>query len=109
MASTGRVDTGHRSARVSSEILDRLPPHSAEAEQGVLGSLILNPNLCDDVCLIVGTDDFYADAHRRLYAQMIAMHDDGGQIDITLLVDRLKQSGELEAIGGKAYLAEVVG
>jgi replicative DNA helicase len=109
MATTGRVDTGHRPARVSSEILDRLPPHSLEAEQSVLGSLILNPILCDDVALILRPDDFYADAHRRLYAQMLAMHDDGGQIDITLLVDRLKQSGELEAIGGKAYLAEVVG
>jgi replicative DNA helicase len=108
MAATGRVDTGHAPARVTSEILDRVPPHSIEAEQGVLGSLILDPKLCDDVCLVVGPDDFYADAHRRLYGHLLAMHDNGGQIDTTLLVDRLKQTGDLEAIGGMGYLAEVV-
>jgi replicative DNA helicase len=79
-----------------------------EAEQGVVGSLILDARLCDDVSLIVRPDDFYADANRRLYAQLVRMHDEGGQIDTTLLVDRLKQTGELEAIGGMAYLADVV-
>lgn len=108
MATTYRTDAGRPSARVTSEILDRVPPHSLEAEKGVLGSLLLDPNLCDDVAVIVRSDDFYAEANQKLYAHLSAMRDEGKRIDATLLLERLRQSGELEAIGGRAYLAEVV-
>jgi len=91
----------------SSEILDRLPPQSLEAEKAVLGSMLLDPLLCDDVAPILRPEDFYARAHRKLYAHMLAIHDGGGRIDAMLLVERLKAAGELEAIGGVAYLAEV--
>ena len=108
MATTGRVDTGHSAPKLPSEILDRLPPQNLDAEKGVLGSLLMNPVVCDDVALILRPDDFYADANRKLFAHMLGMHDDGGRIDTTLLVERLRQAGDLEAIGGTAYLAEVV-
>ena len=52
-------------------------------------------------------EDFYADAHQRLYRHLFALHDEGKRVDITLLVERLKQAGEYEAIGGGSYLAEV--
>ena len=74
----------------------------------MLGSLLLDPNLCDDVALVVRPDDFYADANQKLYAHLLAMHDQGGRIDATLLLERLRSSGDLEAVGGTAYLAEVV-
>jgi replicative DNA helicase len=91
----------------SSAILDRKPPFDLDAEVGVLGSVILMPDVCDEVALIVRADDFYDDAHRRLFQQMQEMHDGGGKIDITLLVDRLKKAGEFEAVGGAAYLYRV--
>jgi len=94
--------------RVSSEILDRLPPHNLDAERGVLGSLLLDPSLCDEVVLAIRPEDFYAEPNRRLFAHIVAMHDEGKRIDATLLVERLKQKGEYEAIGGAAYLAEVI-
>jgi replicative DNA helicase len=93
--------------QTSSEILDRLPPQNLDAEKGVLGSLLLDPQICDEVALILRADDFYADANQRLYRNLLVMHEQGKRIDITLLVDRLKQEGEYEAIGGAAYLAEV--
>ena len=93
--------------RVSSEILDRLPPQNLDAERGVLGSLLLDPQLCDEVALLLRADDFYSDANQRLYRHLLALHDEGKRIDITLLVERLKQAGEYEVIGGAAYLAEV--
>jgi replicative DNA helicase len=113
MATIGRVDSGHSTGKVStgkvsSEILDRLPPQNLDAERGVLGSVLLDPNTCDDVALIVRPEDFYADAHEKLFAHMLAMHDAGGRIDTTLLVERLNQGGDLEAIGGEAYLAEIL-
>jgi replicative DNA helicase len=108
MATAYRADAGHAPARVSSEILDRLPPQNLDAEKGVLGSVLLDPNLCDDVALVLRPDDFYADANQKLYAHLLAMHDQGLRIDATLLLERLRTGGDLEAVGGTAYLAEVV-
>jgi replicative DNA helicase len=108
MATAYRTDAGRATARVSSEILDRLPPHNLDAERGVLGSLLIDPNLCDDVALILRPDDFYADANQKLYAHLLAMHGEGGRIDATLLLERLRTGGDMEAVGGAAYLAEVV-
>jgi replicative DNA helicase len=108
MSTAYRTDPGRAPARVSSEILDRLPPHNLDAEKGVLGSLMLDPNLCDDVVVILRPDDFYADAHQKLFAHLVAMHDEGGRIDATLVLERLRTAGDLEAIGGPAYLAEVL-
>ena len=107
MATVQRADPGRAPARLSSEILDRAPPHSLEAEKGVIGSILIDPVLCDDVVLVVRPDDFHADANRKLFGHIVAMHDQGGRIDITLLLERLRQQGDLEAIGGTGYLAEV--
>lgn len=107
MATAQRADAPHSARTVTSEILDRLPPQNLDAEKAVLGSLLIDPNLCDEVALILRPDDFYADAHRKIYGQMLGMHDEGGRIDAMLLVERLKTAGELEAVGGMAYLAEV--
>jgi replicative DNA helicase len=108
MAGPVRADSAHPAAKVTSEILDRLPPHNLDAERGVLGSILLDPNLCDEVVLVLRADDFYADAHRKLFAHVVEMHDDGKRIDATLLIERLRQKGDFEAIGGAAYLAEIV-
>ena len=108
MSTAYRTDAGRTPPRVSSEILDRLPPHNLEAEKGVLGSILLDPNLADDVALVLRPDDFYADANQKLYRHLLAMHDEGKRIDATLLLERLRSAGDLEAIGGAAYLAEVL-
>ncbi|MGA2034915.1 MAG: DnaB-like helicase N-terminal domain-containing protein, partial [Thermoguttaceae bacterium] len=107
MATVERVDRPHAPVKISPEILDRLPPQNLEAEKAVLGSLLLDPQMCDDVALLLRADDFYADANSKLFAHMLAMHNDGKQIDTLLLVERLKQEGDFEAVGGAAYIAEV--
>ncbi len=107
MAETNNTERTRTAPRLSSEILDRLPPQNLEAEKGVLGSLLLDTQMCDEIALMLRQEDFYADANQRLYRNLMAMHDEGKRIDITLLVERLKQEGEYEAIGGAAYLAEV--
>ncbi|HEX4130086.1 MAG TPA: replicative DNA helicase [Pirellulales bacterium] len=98
-----------RSAGVrGSEILDRTPPHNLDAERGVLGSMVLEPTMCDEVAMVLAHDDFYSPAHQTLYAQLIAMHNESARIDPTLLIERLKSSGDFESIGGLAGLAEVL-
>lgn len=89
------------------ELLDRQPPRSIEAERAVIGSLLLLPEACDEVVLLVRPDDFYDDAHRAIFSQMLALHDDGRQIDPVLLAQRLRDSGQYELVGGAAYLLEL--
>lgn len=89
------------------ELLERQPPCNLEAERAVLGSVLLKPDVCDDVVLIIRPEDFYDEGHQKLFAHMLALHEEGRKVDLTLLVDRLKTSGDLEMIGGYAALAEI--
>jgi replicative DNA helicase len=107
MAADSRSEGAPRGGKVTSEILDRLPPHNLDAEKGVLGSILLLPVVCDDVALIVRAEDFYAESNRKIYQLLLDMHNEGKPIDETLLVERLRQSGDYETIGGTAYLVEV--
>jgi len=107
MATVERPQSGRAPGRVGSELLDRLPPQNLDAEKSVLGSLLLDAEMCDEVALVVRPDDFYADANQKLFGHLMAMHDEGARIDAVLLVERLKREGDFEAIGGPAYLAEV--
>lgn len=92
---------------VADDLLDRLPPQAVDVERAVLGSLLLLPEVSDEVALILRPDDFYDDANARIYRHFMAMHDAGQQVDIMLLIQRLKDAGEYEAIGGAPYLAEI--
>lgn len=89
------------------DMLDRAPPCDVSAEMGVLGSILLLPDVANDLTLILRPDDFYDDANRKLYTHMMAMFDAGIKIDVMLLVNRLKQSGDYELVGGSAYLAKL--
>lgn len=69
----------------------------------VLGSILLMPDVCDDLVMILKADDFYDDANRKLYQHMTDMVDLGQKIDPTLLVNRLKAASDYEAVGGSTY------
>lgn len=90
------------------DMLDRQPPYDLKAEMSILGSAILLPEILDDAALILRPEDFYDDANRKLYEHFVALHEDGKRIDSTLLIDRLKTSGEFEAVGGAAYLSRLI-
>lgn len=59
------------------EVLDRRLPYDQDAEQGVLGSILLMPEACDEVSLILRPDDFFDEANRCLFTHMREMHDAG--------------------------------
>jgi replicative DNA helicase len=107
MSALKHFDAPHAAAP-DAAMFDRQPPRSLEAERGVLGSILMLPDVCDDVALIVRPEDFYDTAHQKLYAHMLAMHGDGGRIDAVLTAERLKSAGDYEMVGGAAYLAELL-
>ncbi len=88
--------------------IDRMPPNNLEAERGVIGAILLDPRLCDDVAVIVRPNDFYLDQNRRIYRRLLEMNANSSGIDLTLLVEQLRTSGELVEVGGEAYLAELM-
>src|SRR5437870_152237 len=96
-----------RKPPVTSEILDRQPPRNLDAEKAVLGSILLLPHVCDDVALVIKPDDFYDDANRCIFEHFLELQSLSRQIDMALLVDRLRNSGDYEKIGGAGYLAEI--
>src|SRR3954466_2328790 len=106
MSTARRTDAPPR--RPLTELMDRQPPFDLAAEIGVLGSIVLLPDVLDDIVMVLRPDDFYDDAHRKLFQHMVALHEAGKKIDDTLLVNRLKTAGDYEAIGGAAYLSKIV-
>jgi replicative DNA helicase len=90
--------------------IDRLPPSSHEAEQGVLGCVLLDPDGSLSQCVPVfkaGAQVFFDMRHRTLYECLLGMWDQQAKIDIITVQQRLKDIGRLEDIGGLAYLAEL--
>lgn len=86
----------------------RLPPQNVEAEQSILGALLLDNDALDTAIMIIGPDDFYKEAHGVIYQTMLAMQKDRVAIDGLTIIDRLKSNKRLSQVGGHAYIAELV-
>ncbi len=101
----------HKSAAVDLSKVDRLPPHSLEAEQGVLGCMLLSPNECVGLCLEKfkgGSEVFYDLRHQHLFELLVAMYDQKAPIDLITVQQRLKDKQQLDTIGGIAYLSALL-
>ncbi len=83
----------------------RVPPHSLEAEAGVLGAILLNNDVLPQVAEVLERDDFYRSGHRVLYDAMLELSEAGSPIDLVTASEALRQRGLLEKAGGAAYLA----
>lgn len=83
---------------------ERVTPHSLEAERAVLGAILIEPSLFLDVADLLAADDFFREPHRRIYAAMRELATAGQTVDPIVLRERLKVRGDLEDIGGPAYL-----
>lgn len=84
--------------------LDRKMPFSLEAEQSVLGSILIDPACLDTITPIVSSDDFYLEEHRSIYATMQGMYLKSKNIDVVTLIDELVKDGVYDAAGGKEYI-----
>lgn len=82
----------------------RVPPYSMEAETACIGSILLNNDVLSKVAAALRTEDFYVDAHRRIYEAISELASSNKPIDIVTLGERLKEKGDLEKIGGAIAL-----
>lgn len=80
------------------------PPHSIAAEQSVLGGLMIDARLFDDVCEILEPSDFFTPRHRIIYDAMIRVNEDGDGVDIVTVCEAIPNLSE---IGGMSYIAEI--
>ncbi len=85
----------------------KMQPHSIEAEQSVLGGLLLSNEAWDSAAELVAASDFYRADHRLIYRQVAKIMEAGDPLDVVILSDSLDAAGELEAAGGMAYLLEL--
>ncbi len=86
----------------------KLPPQNLEAEQSVLGAVLLDNTAMAKAMELLTEEDFYRIAHRRIFRAMLELSEAGEVIDQITLTERMKIKGELESVGGAAYLAELV-
>ncbi len=82
-------------------------PHDIEAERSVLGAMMINKQVANDVIGVLDKDDFYLDRHVVIYQNMEALHDKSTPIDITTLSAQLKDVNALDKAGGVEYLLEI--
>jgi replicative DNA helicase len=90
--------------------LDRLPPHSLQAEQGVLGCVLLSPGECLGQCIekFKGQSAvFYDLRHRTIYELLVEMYDHKEPIDMLTVLQRLKDKQQLDSVGGPAYVSSL--
>jgi replicative DNA helicase len=89
------------------DALRKVPPQSLDAEESVLGGILLDATALDRVVEMMGADDFYRESHRKIFRAMLALTERGEPIDLITLTDTLKARGDLQGIGGATYLAEL--
>lgn len=83
---------------------DRVPPQNIEAEQSVLGAMLIDKNAVNTVTESLMPEDFYREAHRVIYSSMLTLHSKSEPVDMVTVVDDLKKQNKLEDVGGIAYI-----
>jgi replicative DNA helicase len=87
--------------------LRKVPPQNLEAESAVLGGIMLENDAINRVLEALRPDDFYRESHRKIFRAMIELSDRNEPVDLVTLSEWLRSKGELEAVGGAAYLASL--
>lgn len=83
-------------------------PYDIDAEQAVLGSIMIDPSCINDVITRIKEDYFYIPQHKAIYRTLVGMTNDNLRIDFVTLLDKLKKEGVYEKAGGKQYLTDLV-
>lgn len=90
-----------------SDAFTKIPPHSLEAEEAVLGALLKDHETFDRIAGLVSAGDFYVERHARIFAAIYSLQAQAMPADVVTVCEALKRTGELQRIGGIAFLAEI--
>lgn len=88
-------------------VTGKLPPQNIEAEKSMLGAILIDDSVLIDVTDRIQADDFYEKRHGLIFAAMIRLYEGRQPVDLLTLSDELSKKGELDVIGGSAYISEL--
>jgi replicative DNA helicase len=83
------------------------PPANLEAEQSVLGAILVRPEVLIEVAVLISPEDFYREAHGRIYQAMLDLDGRGDPVDLVSVNALLKERGQIEGVGGPVFLAQL--
>jgi replicative DNA helicase len=86
---------------------ERTLPHNLEAERSVLGAILVHNDAFNLAVQVIDSGDFYRDAHRRIFEKMIALNERGQAIDFVTLREELSRAGDIDEVGGPAYVSSL--
>jgi replicative DNA helicase len=92
----------------ASPAYERVPPHNVEAEESVLGSMLLSKNAIAEVLELLHEDDFYRPAHRTVFRSVLELYGHGDAVDAVTVQEALRRSGALADVGGAPFLHTLV-
>jgi len=88
-------------------LLEKVPPQNIDAEQSVLGAILLDREAVYKAMKLVRPEDFYREDHRLIYEAMLALNENSSPVDLITVSEQLRQQGSLEKSGGVAYIASL--
>lgn len=106
-STTRKLSNRKRSEELSDYVFGKVPPQALPLEEAVLGAIMLDKNAFSIVLDILRADSFYSEAHQFIYKAMQRLFERSQPIDMLTVMEELKKTGELEVIGGPAYLASL--
>ena len=96
------------SDRTSQRVAGRVPPHSVEAEESVLGSTLLSSDAANEVMDRIEADDFYVPAHQTIFRAIHTLYNSNQAIDAITVSEELRRTSDLERVGGVAYVTRLI-
>lgn len=88
-------------------LLGRVPPHSTEAEQSVLGSILLDKDVLPDIASRLKSEDFYMEQHREIYEAVLDLYEQNQPVDLITVSEQLAKRGTLQKVGDYEYLSNL--
>ncbi len=88
--------------------LHKIPPQNLEAEQSILGGILLENNALNNVIEVLDVNDFYSESHRKIFSAIVELSEKSEPSDLVTLCNILRNNSQLDKVGGEAYLASLV-
>lgn len=98
-----QMDTGNMSPSYREKIM----PQNNDAEKAVLAAMILSPEALNDAVTMVKAESFYRPSHQKIFEAICEIHNSGNPVDQITLAEKLEAKGELESVGGRAYILDL--